>query len=264
MDRRKLTFLIFLMVLFISNIVYALTPEEKLYFDTNNQKVIAQLSSKIDTQVNRVETSLQTEVESARNIAIDELKKTVSGSMKAVAVGLAGLIILTLAFFKVIDLKISATRNMVKYERELKMKTDEFNKLIQEVQSERQQLQKAREQLIEYQNKLQKWEMDLKQKEGFVQQQVPQQPMNPFEQSLPPQYQTPISNQPVTNWQQQQAFPKPPQYQAQQGYTVPQQILTPPVPTKSKFDLKKIGIGILVLLIFGALAGVYYKFVILG
>lgn len=274
MGRLKFTFLTFILILLLSNVVMALTPEERAYFDTQNQKVIAQISSKIDTQTNRVEQDLKTEVENSRNMIRDELGQEISGSLKAVAIGLAGLIIVTLAIFKVIDLKITATRNMQKYERELTMRTDEVNKLIQDVQNERNQLQVARQQLIDYQNRLTKWETDLKQKEEQIHQMQQQaQQFSPNYGNIPPQYQPPQQpysmQQPYSpNLPNQQNFPMPPTtYPDGSGYTMPKQVLTPPVPQTPKkegFNFKKIMIGVLVVAIFVALAGIYYKFVILG
>jgi hypothetical protein len=90
-----------------------------------------------------------------------EVSNNLKDSLKGVAIGLVGLIIITLAIFKVIDLRISSTRNIKKYEKILQEKKDEFNKLIMSANNERNELALARYQLIEFQKRLQTWEKEM-------------------------------------------------------------------------------------------------------
>jgi len=256
MGRSKfnLVAILFVMLFFLTNVSYVVAqnidPTLRAYLDTQNQKTIAQINSKIDTQINRIEANLQDNVEGSRNVIIDEMSKQVAGSLKSVAIGLAGMIIITLTIFKIIDMKLSATKTMQKYERELKMKTEEFNKLITDIQKERGELQIARQQLIDYQNKLNQWEQSISVKEMQLQQAGQQSEFAQQQAETPPQYQS-----------QQNQFTQPIQ-QPMSNFN-----LKPNQPKKEGFfkkNWKKILIGFLVLIIFGILGGIYYKFVILG
>lgn len=233
MDGLKLFFAIMLsIILFVPLIVAELDQSERAYFDGQNQKIVAQLSSKIDTQTNRVEADLKSEVESAKNKIKEELSKEISGSLKAISIGLAGMIIITLSIFKIVDLQLSKTRAIKKYEDELKDKTNKINQLIQDVQIERQQLQNARQQLVEYQIKLQNWETNLRQKKSEI-----------------------SSSQSVNK----NVFLIP-----NEKKSLETPVFIPQMPKKEKkINFKKILIGFLILIVISGIISLIYKFLIL-
>lgn len=183
-DRFKLLHFVFIVTLLTLISLPFLNAEldasEKAYFDAQNQKTLAQINSKIDSQLTRIEQNVNNKFEESRNLVIDEVNKNVSNSLKAVAVGLAGLIIITLAMFKIIDMKLNSTNAMKKYENELKTKIEQANQFLKTAQLERQELETARKQLIQYQDKLGGWERNLRnntskqQVTNDVQQQTPQ------------------------------------------------------------------------------------------
>lgn len=150
-----------ILFIFLSCFVFALDETEKAYLDGLTQKETSQISAKIDTQTNRIEANLKTSVEQAKAQITEEVSAQLKESLKGVAIGLVGLIIITLAIFKVVDLRISSTRNIKKYEKILQEKKDELNKLIMLANNERNELAITRFQMIEFQKKLQTWEKEM-------------------------------------------------------------------------------------------------------
>lgn len=239
----KATFLILLFLLSMS-LVCALDEVDRVYFQQQMEKLTAQTNSKIDTQTNRIEAELKTSVDTARNQILTEMTDQIKGSLKAVAIGLSGLIVITLAIFKVIDLKISSTRNIRKYETLVQQKTEELNQLILQATVERNELNNLRVQLMEYQKRLQNWD---KQLQSFK------------SQSSIPQYQSP----PNIQFQQPQYQQPQPQFQQQplQIPNAPQEYLYPPQ-TKKKSGWKSFAmfvLGVVVLIMIGLIV---YKFLI--
>jgi hypothetical protein len=154
--------LFLVLFLFFSPLVLSVMDDaDKAYLDGLNQKTQAQISAKIDAQTTRIENNLKTSIAQTKAELSAELGANIKDSLKTVAIGLVGLIIITLAIFKVIDLRISSTRNIKKYEKFLQSKTEEFNKLIMSANNERNELALVRYQMIEFQKKLQDWEKNL-------------------------------------------------------------------------------------------------------
>jgi len=153
--------LLLVLFIFLSCFAFALDETEKAYLDGLTQKETSQISAKIDAQTNRIEANLKTSVEQAKAQITEEVSAQLKESLKGVAIGLVGLIIITLAIFKVVDLRISSTRNIKKYEKILQEKKDELNKLIMLANNERNELAITRFQMIEFQKKLQAWEKEM-------------------------------------------------------------------------------------------------------
>jgi len=241
MDGRKGFFLIILFIL-LSTLVFAqesyendISPSTRAYFDNQNQKVIAQLSAKIDQSITKVETDLDNSVKTMQEQVKKDVESLIGGMIRAVAIGLGGIVIVTLAVFKVIDLKLTSTKNLKKYEDMLKKQTLELNKIVTDNKREAIQLKHYKRQLMDWQQKLKLFEQNLILKQGTQ----PQQPTQ-FEQNV-------------------MGFPP-------QQYTSPPGIMPPPPKTfpkeKKKFSWKRLLIGILIIAILIALGGIYYKFVI--
>lgn len=145
---------ILLLFIILVTSALAITPEEKIYLDGQNQKIMAQISAKIDSQTARIEDNLKTSFNNAKEELRQNMEVEIKNSMMSIAIGLAGLIIITLAVFKVFDMKISATRNIKKYEDYLQKKMKEVDELAKTNVEERAELTKARNELFDYQNNL--------------------------------------------------------------------------------------------------------------
>lgn len=139
--------LFFICILFCISVFAELTPDDKIYLDNQFQKSEARTSSKIDTQVNRIESNMKKSIEQAKTDIRDELAGELKADLKAVVVGIAGMIVVTLGIYKIIDLKLNSTRNIKKYEEQLKKDKEELIKLIEENK-------KFRNELINYRNML--------------------------------------------------------------------------------------------------------------
>jgi len=153
--------LLFILFIFSSCFCFALDDTDKAYLDGLTQKETSQISAKIDAQTNRIEANLKVSVEQAKADITAQVSSQLKESMKGVAIGLVGLIIITLAIFKVVDLRISSTRNIKKYEKVLQEKKDELSKLIMSANNERNELALTRFQLVEFQKRLQAWEKEM-------------------------------------------------------------------------------------------------------
>jgi hypothetical protein len=262
----KLSLLLTVFLLSIS-FISALDDVDKVYFQQQNEKLIAQVNSKIDTQTAKIEGNMKSAVDNAKSEIKNEMTNEIKGSLRAVAIGLAGLIIVTLAIFKVIDLKISSTRNIKKYEAMMQQKGEELDKLILQAQVERNELSNARMQLSEYQKRLSIWEKELQGKHQQVNQVMAQY-------NMPQPYQQQVINQPNVGGQSTlQMQPKngvgTTQYNnpAQNYGQYPQgqfpQNVPPPPELKVKTPIWKTAIIIiLVIAVLGLLGIAIYKFMI--
>lgn len=175
---RGLVLCLALLVL-VSTFSLALDEVDKVFFQTQQDKLSAQFNSKVDTQIARMETEMKTTVTDAQAQIKSDLTQVVKDSLKALVIGLSGLIVITLAIFKVIDLKISSTRNIKKYEQLIQQKTEELNTLILTATNERNALTTARTQLIEYQKKLQGMDSTVQAKQQQVNEILVQMGMQP-------------------------------------------------------------------------------------
>ena len=143
-------------ILFIPNIFAqeGLTPEQRAYFDNQNQKIVAQIGTKIDQTSTQTNNNLKKEVDLAKNQIKDELVATIKSQMMGIVIGLSGIIIIVLSIFKILDYKIQATRNIKKYEDELKKQIDQQTVLIKENKQKISSLTSYRKSLVDYHNSL--------------------------------------------------------------------------------------------------------------
>lgn len=148
MDRR----LIFLLALvLLTPIVFGISPEDKAYIDQSNQKVVAQINSKIDSTTTRLETDMQTNFQKEKEGLKEEISREVKGHLKTIALGLAGMIIITMAVFRIVDMKLSHSKNIRKYEKELEKSIADVKLLEQKMVAYKKQLDAYRQQLINQQ-----------------------------------------------------------------------------------------------------------------
>lgn len=255
----KVIVILFLLSLLTTQFVLSLDDVDKVYFQQQQEKLIAQVNSKIDTQTNRIEQNLKTSIETSKQEIRTALSNEIKGSLRAVAIGLSGLIIITLAIFKVIDLKISSTRNIKKYETIIQQKTEELNQIILQATMERNELANSRMQLADYQKRLSMWDKQLQANSQQVNQAMMQYGLQPTFGQQPQQQlhqQMPNLNQPF----QMPQPPKTPPNFPQNYY--PQQF-PPQTQEKPKSVLKTILMIILILAVLGLLGLTIYKFFIL-
>lgn len=138
---------IFFIFLILISSVLALTPEERVYFDSQSQKELAQITAKIDGTKETLEKTMLSEFEDSTRYIEGELNKNMKNTLKSIAIGLAGFMILILALFRVIDLRLNRTRAIENYENKLK-------KDIEEVKKYKIALDLYRESLIKYNQSL--------------------------------------------------------------------------------------------------------------
>jgi hypothetical protein len=148
MDRRFLIFLT--LFILVSSSAIALTPDEKIYFDQQNQKTVAQINAKIDSTSNRIEQNVEKKFLNAQAEIKAEVTREMNSALKGVGVGMVGIIIVALAVVKVIDLKLTSTRNIKKYEDQLNSKIKEMDKIISDHKVKSERLNNYRVQLINY------------------------------------------------------------------------------------------------------------------
>ena len=165
----KILFPLFFLFIFLSTDVFSqMTSEDKVYIEMLNQKTVASLTSKIDSQVTRIEgildTSMQTAKQDLRQMIVDDFKK----SMKAIAVGLSGMIIVSLAIFKIVDVKLNHTKNIQKYENDLQAQIKKLEILTK-------QNEEFKLKLIQYKNSLVQREMMINK---YAPQGMAMQPLN--------------------------------------------------------------------------------------
>lgn len=155
-------FLMILVFLVICTSALALTPDERTYFDSQNQKTIAQIDAKIDSEVLKANKYFRDEAEDVKAEVIVELESRLKGVLKSLAIGLGGVIILSLAVFKVIDLRLNATKSIQRYEDQLKSLVADNQKMHDTLKKDTESLAAARQQLIDYQQNLEHIERQLR------------------------------------------------------------------------------------------------------
>lgn len=171
MDRNSRFFTVFLILFLLLPTIFAqsssssgntgLTPEQRAYFDNQNQKVIAQINAKIDQTVVKVENDLEKSTQDMREQVKGDVEELIQGTIKAVAIGIAGVVIITLAVFKVIDLRVTSTKNLKKYEKQLSEQTAELNKILIDNKRKMEELKNYRQQLVNWQQQLKNAEQNL-------------------------------------------------------------------------------------------------------
>jgi len=176
----KSYYLFLILLLFFLPLSHAqVDPSERAYWDANIQKMIAQISQKIDTQTNKVELDMKSEMSKVKTDLKNELQREISSSLKNVSIGLAGLIIVTLAVFKVIDLRLTATKNLRRYEDELQKQKKEYVDIIAKAKQDSLQLLDYRNGLLKYHEELIGYE------KGINSKPIPVQKPNPIPIPMP-------------------------------------------------------------------------------
>lgn len=127
-------------------------PSEKpmtAEFDIMQQKTVAQLSAKMDAQANKIASDLERNVQKAKEDMKVEIINEVKSQLKGVVIGLAGIIVVILAVFRIIELRLNHTARIKKYEAELSKEKEKYVK-------EREALVKNRIELIAYRAELER------------------------------------------------------------------------------------------------------------
>lgn len=143
MNNNKLIYF-FLLSMFIISTVSAVTPEEKIYFDAQSQKEVAQINQKIEDSMTSVEKSMRSEFKDSTVFIEQEVTTNLKKGVKAIVIGMSGFMLITLSLFKIMDLKFNKTKIIEKYESELKSK-------IKEISEYKKQLDNYKLSLVNYQ-----------------------------------------------------------------------------------------------------------------
>jgi len=156
---RKILFFLILVLMFLPMLSYAqetLSPTLQAYLDAQSNKEIAQINSKIDQTTNKIQKDLDKEVEEIEKRVEKRLQEIIKGTVRAIAIGISGIIIITLAVFKVVDLKLTSTKKLKRYEDMLKTQNDELKKIILENKRYRDSLKRWHEELQKVHNNFEK------------------------------------------------------------------------------------------------------------
>lgn len=151
---------IFFIIIFCSilpHVLSELTPDDKAYLEMLSQKSDAQMASKVDSQVTRIEAEINTNLETAKTQLRQMLIEDIKQSLKSLVVGLAGMVIVSLGLFKIIDLKLNHTRNIQKYEKELQSKTAKLDETIKQNMDFRLKLQQYKANLVQREQLINKY-----------------------------------------------------------------------------------------------------------
>lgn len=132
-----------LLFLFSLNIVYGLTQEEKIYFDAQNQKVVAQINAKLDTEGLKWEQVTKKEFQDSTYFIQNEIQHYIVSGVKLIIFGMTGVMVLVLALFKIFDLQITQTKLIKNYETELKKKIENHKKAKFELDMYKEYLKKT-------------------------------------------------------------------------------------------------------------------------
>jgi len=183
MDRYFFITIVIILLLFPFTLAQecGVSPEQKTYFDSQTQKATANINSKIDAQVTRLEQDWKNQIDTTKTEVLDQFYYIINDALKNIAIGLAGMIVITLAIFKVIDLKITTTKNLKKYEEELRELIDGQKKASDEINKRKLELQEYQKMLMERERQFKM----LGQQSGLGLPQ-PQMPPIPQFQSSPP------------------------------------------------------------------------------
>lgn len=149
---RKTSIIILLLVLSLPFVFSELDVETRTYLEQQNQKTVAQINSKIDGQVTRIENDLQNNLKSAKEDLRKQIADDIKSALKSIAIGLAGMVIVSLGVFKIVDTRINYHQSIKKYEKQLQEEKEKYEKLIKEVNKYKEDLNKYRDSLANYQS----------------------------------------------------------------------------------------------------------------
>jgi len=171
MDRRFLIALIFL--LFFLPVIHAqenttqiivrpdLSASDKAYLDGLNAKTIAQINSKLDTTQSRLEQTLKQSVDEARIQIKTEIVSEIKSSLKVIAIGLGGVILVVLSIMKIIEYTMSHNKRIKKYEDALKKQQFEYTDLVKQAKQAIQENETAKTELNYYKQSLDQYAVAL-------------------------------------------------------------------------------------------------------
>lgn len=170
MDRRFLLTLAFLF--FFLPVIHAqnetqiivrpdLSNIDKAYLDGLNAKTIAQINSKLDTTQSRLEQTLKQSVDEARIQIKTEIVSEIKSSLKVIAIGLGGVILIVLSIMKVIEYTMSHNKRIKKYEDALKKQQLQYTDLIKQAKTAIQQNETAKTELNLYKQSLDQYAVAL-------------------------------------------------------------------------------------------------------
>lgn len=160
--------IMFLFLLVTSFVFAEIDHETRIYFDAQNQKILSQLSTKMDTSVNAVSNDMKKEFISSTNYLEEEIRKEYKQSIIALVFAIMGANLVILSIFKIVDMKLNRTRIIEKYEKQLEKQIEDNNKYRLELDLYRASLLKFLED-VEKKNKIEQpqLEQNLKPKKKF-------------------------------------------------------------------------------------------------
>jgi len=135
--------------LFVS-FAYALTPEEQKQIRDWDSQAVAQINANINTQANRIETSMANSINSKTEEIKSEIFHDLKNYLKAMMIGLCGVNIIALALFKMIDLKLTHNKSIKRYKDKLDKKLKELEEMSKKVTEYKKNLDKYRNELEIY------------------------------------------------------------------------------------------------------------------
>lgn len=148
--------LVFIFFVAMAITASALDESERAYFEGLNQKSTAQLYAKIETEAQKLDTSFDQKNQALVDGVQTMVDRSVKSRLIAVCLGLGGIIVITNAIFKIIELRLSMTRKIKRYEEQLQKDMANLSVLRQNLTNYQKQLDSYRDQLIklEHEKKL--------------------------------------------------------------------------------------------------------------
>jgi hypothetical protein len=160
MGRKGIYLIIFILI--ITQLVSAqVSEQDKVYFTTQQEKLVAQFSAKLESNTVKIGNDMKAQVDSAKNDIQNTIQSEIRSTAISIVIGLGGIMIIILGIFQLIHLKVTSTRNIKKYEKILQDQAAEFKLILDKAKIEREQLTFARIQLLEFQKNLNLWHTNL-------------------------------------------------------------------------------------------------------
>jgi uncharacterized protein YebE (UPF0316 family) len=116
--------------LLMTTFISALTNEDRNLLIQNEQKLMNQVNTRIDSQTIQIEGMVEEKIKLQHDILAKELEQRIKNSLKNLGFGLMGIIVISLTLFKILNMQLSHNKNIKKYEKEIKEKTIELNQQL--------------------------------------------------------------------------------------------------------------------------------------
>jgi hypothetical protein len=158
---RGLFYLIVFILLITSLVSAQVSEQDRVYFSTQQEKLAAQFTSKLDSNTAKISNDVKTQVDIAKNDIQNTVQSEIRGTAISIVIGLGGIMIIILGLFQLIHLKVTSTRNIKKYEKIIQDQAEEFKLILAKAKMEREQLEFSRKQLSEFQKNLNLWHSSL-------------------------------------------------------------------------------------------------------